>query len=170
MNRERAINIGIVLLIVVLLAFVAFNCIAQEVEQTTVRVVCSEPCLGIREPTLMVGVFEVFPGAKWGFDIAPDGPPDATGINPFDPAGAWIPCVTEWMEAGGKRDDILWKEVDAWVNWKGAVPRYLSISFAAAWLGAEDFRDIAGNIGYATPVRREFDRRKPVAEILPEKP
>lgn len=166
MNRERAINIGIVILIVLLLAVVALNCMAQPAQYVT-SATFSEPVVGIADPGAVLGVFQPFAGCRYGYPMEPV--EDATrmvGYNIFDASGAWISLGKYYATAGEVRATYLVREVTAYRLWRVMVPSEYTRSFPVAYIGVADYRDLAGNAGRAVTQRVELDRAAPSVESI----
>lgn len=164
MNRERVINTGIVLLIVMLLAFVALNCVswAQVPRQYITSATFSEPVLGIASPEHVLGVFRPFAGCEFGYPMDPI--EDATrlvGCNQFLD-GHWVDPGTEMPQlTSEERAALEIREVTAWQAWRVMVPREYTVSFPGACIGVKDFRDLAGNRGRMTLQYVDLNKDKP---------
>lgn len=165
MNRERAVNTGIVLLLAIISA--ASPIWSQAAKQFVTSATFSEPVVGIADPGAILGVFQPFTGCRYGYPMEPI--EDATrmvGYNIFDASGAWISLGKYYATPAAARAALLVREVTAYQVWRAMIPREYTLSFPVAYVGVDDFRDLAGNAGKIITQRVELDRAAPSVESI----
>jgi hypothetical protein len=164
MIRERVINIGIVVLLAII--SVASPICSQPAKQFVTSATFSEPVLGIQRPEVL-GVFQPFAGCRYGYPMEPV--VDATrmvGYNIFDASGIWISLGKYFATPPIEKSAFLVREVTAYQVWRVMVPREYTVSFPVAYIGVDDYRDLAGNSGKAILLRVELDRTSPVGQSI----
>jgi len=165
MNRERAIKIGVVLLLTTI--FPIAGTWSQPAKQFVTSATFSEPVVGIADPEAVLGVFQPFTGCRYGYPMEPI--EDATrmvGYNIFDASGAWISLGKYFAASVSLRTTYTIREVTAYQAWRAMIPREYTLSFPVAYIGVDDFRDLAGNAGKAILQRVELDRTSPAGQSI----
>lgn len=163
MNREQAINIGIAALLAII--SVASPIWSQPAKQYITSATFSEPVCGVNQPEVL-GVFQPFPGCSYGYPMDPvEDATKITGLNLYV-NGDWLDYGKYYAMTTLERSAVIIRETTAYQLWRVQIPAEYTQSFPVAYVGVDNFRDLAGNRGRAVLIKTQLDRIAPSVETV----